>query len=172
MTITVGKVVWTISVLIFLLFAYNTNPAQRLIGTIETWMSDTGYETVQTFDPAAQEEMAETAPSEERVDDFDMDTLGGVGGVEAAGDDASGALSEPEPENIPEEHYEMMLEIEKVKWRVQELENDYMKLEAEHAVKEGDSTTGDLATILATLLPLFIPYFTRKKNNQELFKKG
>ena len=142
-------------------------------------MSDTGYETVQTFDPTAQQE--ETA-SEERVSAMGRgpadttvvenlaDVLGGVGGVEAVGDDASGALSEPE--DIPEEHYEMMLEIEKVKWRMQELENDYKALEATHLVENEDTTTSDLATILATLMPLVIPYFTRKKNNQELFKKG
>jgi len=170
MTITIGKIVWTISIVTFLIFAYNTNPAQRLIGTIETWMSDTGYETIQTYD-VQEQEMTKSAPEEMSREAADLsDVLSDVGGIEAAGDDASGALSEPE--DIPEEHYEMMLEIEKVKWRMQELENDYKALEADHAVEEGDNTTGDLVTILATLMPLILPYITRKRNNQELFKKG
>jgi hypothetical protein len=155
MKFTVGKLVWGISIIIFLVFAYGHSMFERILsiydgtGSTETHVQSYVSESPEASEPAGEGpevalEISESAGL--------SDILGGVG-------------SSSVPENEIEDS-DLYLQVELLKYRVQELEEDYEKVRIE--MKEAHNEA-----IMTTLLPIALPYFTRKNHNKEItvFKK-
>lgn len=171
MHLTVGKIIWAVSILLVFAIMYNSNWLIRIEGLFGDQIP-----IIQAYDPYDDEEsIAESAvPEREAASGRDEssdtstvdlgDALGDVGGL---------AISSAQPEeHIPEDHFEMLMEIEKLKWQVQNLEDRITKITVNDIANSNDNTLGDVMTILAALLPVVLPYLTRKYNNKEIFQKG
>lgn len=146
MQLTVGKVIWAISIILVLFIMYNSSWFKK----VESVFTEAKPEIVQTFIPKQDQERPEESEPAEPAD-----------------------VAEAEPEDsIPEYHFEMLMEIEKLKWELQNVKERLMELTARNIAKDSDNTMGDVTTILVALLPIVLPYVTRKYNNKEIFKKG
>ncbi len=145
MQLTVGKVIWAISVILVLSIMYNSN----WLAKVESLFTEAKPEPVQIFIPK------QDLPADDQLES------------------APEVATETEPEEaISPEHFEMLMEIEKLKWELQNVKEKLTELTARNIVKDNDNTMGDMTTILVALLPIVLPYVTRKYNNKEIFKKG
>ena len=167
MQLTVGKVIWAISIILVLIIMYNNQWFIRVEGLFSDKIP-----IIQKYD---SEETSKIAPAERdaampsgdsdttSIDDLSgsslSDVLGRVGGISEA-------------DHIPEEHFEMMMEIEKLKWEMQNLQEKITQITAQNIAEDNNDTTGDVTTILVALLPIVLPYITRKYHNKEILKKG
>jgi len=150
MKFTVGKLVWGLSITLFLLFAYGQGTLDKAYNVVFGEFITKEHHTKSAERPEVAEESVEEP-----------------------------AIAESVPENMDEFDTELYLQMELLKYRIQELEEDYEKLEAElkashtenNANKEG--TMDSILAIVTTLLPVIIPYFTRKSHDKEItvFKK-
>jgi hypothetical protein len=160
MKFTVGKLVWGISIIIFLVFAYGHSMFERILsiydgtGSTETHVQSYVSESPEASEPAGEGpevalEISESAGL--------SDILGGVG-------------SSSVPENEIEDS-DLYLQVELLKYRVQELEEDYEKvrIEMKEAHNEKDDSMDNILAIMTTLLPIALP----KNHNKEItvFKK-
>lgn len=164
MKFTVGKLVWGISILIFLSFAYG----HSMFARIQSIFDGTGSTETHVQSYVSQPQVkAGSARGDSDAEGSEValgavgssglgDILGGVGGM------------------TEESDAETYMEIELLKYRVQELEEDYekIKVEIKEAHKEKNDSMDNLLAIMTTLLPIAIPYFTRKNHDKEItFKK-
>ena len=120
----------------------------------------------ETREMAESQPAREAASARETMDDLLEDS--GVSGLSTASREPEEDISE----DIPAEHYEMMIEIERLSWELQMIKDKLTVYESEKIASDNDDTLGDLTTIVATLLPILLPYVTRKYNNKEILKKG
>jgi len=164
MKFTVGKLVWGISILIFLSFAYGQSTFLRVYDIF------TGGKSSETI---VQKFVPETQMSTEAADSGDDDSvesaLGGVSGIGLS--DVLGGTTE-EIDSVLD--VELYMEIELLKYRIQELKENYNELKADMktAHSEKNDSMDNILAIMTTLLPIAIPYFTRKSHDKEItFKK-
>lgn len=156
MQLTVGKVIWSVSIILVLLIMYNSKTYEK----IENLFKDPGeIEIVQSYNPDPVREVEALPQPGPLPSDATEDVA-----TESPG---------PEPEDyISDDHFGMMMEIEKLKWDIQNLKEKITEATARNIAKDNDNTIGDMTTILIALLPVLLPYVTKKYNNKEIFKKG
>ena len=164
MKFTVGKLVWGTSILIFLGFAYGQSTFLRVY---DIFTGEKSSETiVQKFVPETQEETV-----------FEAADIGDNDNVDSTFDGGAGiGLSDVLSKTIEESDFELntAMEIELLKYRIQELKENYNELKADMKTthSEKDDSMDNILAIITTLLPIALPYFTRKSHNKEItFKK-
>jgi len=173
MKFTVGKLMWVLSFIIFLIFAYGQSTFLRVYDMFTGGSS--GEVFVQKFVPSQEVERTpgmNWSPSAASTDSTIVNESA-VLGVEGM---SLGAVTVTpiEPTGL---NSELHLELELLKYRMQQVEDQYekLKIEIKENLKEKDDTMDNLMAIMTTLLPILLPYITKKQNNKEItaamFKK-
>lgn len=150
MKITVGKIVWVISILLFLLLVYSQDTFMKLYDIT------LGNVIEKIHEKTNAEEVNKELPSSTNMSEL---SFGG------------GTMEESAPIETPKElNSDFNLQLELLKYKVQELEDDYdkLKVEIKEEREEKKGTMDNLLTILVTLSPVVIPYLTRKTHNKEI----
>lgn len=131
--LTVGKIIWFISMVLFILFSYNQSIFDRVVDIFTTSSSE--IIVVQEFSIST-----DSIKTEEIIN-----------------------------ESI-DEHNDLFLEVEKIKWKFERLEDEVYKLEAEvEQNHENKSQLFDnLIALVTVLIPLFVPILTTKYNKKEI----
>lgn len=171
MKFTVGKLMWVLSFIIFLVFAYGQSTFLRVYDMVTGGSS--GEVFVQKFVPTQEVEKTpgmNWSPSAADTDSI-MVNESAVLGVEGM---SLGAVAAT-PTETTDLNSELHLELELLKYRMQQVEEQHekLKIEIKENLKEKDDTMDNLMAIMTTLMPILLPYITRKQNDKEItvFKK-
>jgi hypothetical protein len=137
MKLTIGKLVWGLSFILFLLFSYNQSTFQRVW---DIFFEDSSIVYVQKF-------VSPVDTSVTRLGSGNIETELSVGSGEDSGVSSN-----------------FIIEVEKMKWKMEQLEEDIDKINIKmERLNEGkDRMFDDLIAIIATLSPLLIPIITIK----------
>ena len=172
MKLTVGKVIWSLSFVLFLLFAYNQSTFMRV------WDIFFGEENGITFQQEVVvadnvSPLRSTSPASSG--EFDSTGVGGLSALSLMG--SAGGSGEPEFAEFNEDEFdELYMEVERLKWELEQIEEelDEFKVKFDVAHAQEDDSMDNILAIATTLLPIIIPYFTRKNHDKEItvFKKG
>lgn len=171
MKFTFGKLIWGISIILFLLFSYSQDTFYKVYYFVTGTFIEKVHDKV---DAGKQEEKINIGVGDIRV-----------GSARAESSDAefeaeSIIIEENDSLDFNNVDTEMYLQMELLKYRVQELEEEYDELKTEIKsvnIKNDADEEGSMDSLLAivtTLLPVIIPYLTRKSHDKEItiFKKG
>lgn len=171
MKITVGKLMWVLSFIIFLIFAYGQSTFLRVYDMITGGSS--GEVFVQNFVPQQEVERSPAMSWSPGIASTDSTFVTESPILDTGGVGLDGVAITPS--ESPSLNSELHLQLELLKYRVQQIEDDYeeLKIEMRKAHEEKDDTMDNLMAIMTTLMPILLPYITRKQNDKEItvFKK-
>ena len=160
MQITWGKVVWAITIIIFLFMAYNMSTFQRLWDIATSQEDDVKVSEYNPF---------------EKQDSVLLDTTSVVDLPENAtfSGEGNGGLSwtaSPTPEGVVTDvDLNLHLKVERMIWEIDQLNEKItnLKVEVAELTAEKNTTTGNLAAVIGALTPLLLPVITSKFGNHK-----
>lgn len=149
MQITLGKISWVVSILVFIFMIYNMNISSRI------------YDMVVKKDATAQYNPFENQKR--------------LGSVEPeASAEPETTLTQPE-ETMTTREAELFLQIERMKWEMEKLNEQLveLKVEVSELTEEKDTVSGNLIALIGALTPLLLPVITsRIGHDKQVIKLG
>lgn len=159
MRVTFGKVIWSISFIIFLIVAYNMNTFERLWDIIVG--EKTSIVQVDEYNPFEPKEKSIADSTTNEIEKSFLGVAGSSGIIES---DSQPESVQPETSDI-----QLYLKVERMTWNVEQLKEKITELEVQVAelTADKDTTIDNLIAILSAVTPLLLPFLTRKFGNHD-----
>jgi len=161
MKVTVNKIVWVVSFIIFLVVAYNMNTFERLWDIFSDQQSSTTI--VNEYNPFVENVRSDSLKNlsiEEGIEDI----LGEVEGIRSSVSMSDDSGVTREVEKILSIENDLYLKVERLKWEIEKISEtiDNIEIKIARTSAENNTTADNFIAIMGALTPLLLPIIASK----------
>lgn len=164
MKLTIGKVVWFFSFILFLGISYNQNAFERLW---DIFFKSSAIVYIQEFSMSSSDTTS-LSISESDTSNVKLYERFRVSQAFNELEESLESYSE-ESESNEEITNDVYLEVEKIKWEIQQIKEDFdeIKIKIEKEVENKDKMFDNLLAFITAISPLLVPIVTARYTNHK-----